>query len=700
MSAPFVIAHWRVGNLLAGLAAPVDPSKGERPAIYLTNALTGWEPPTGPKAALPLFPELEEERDQAEQVKRDVPILVVLGNPPYNAFAGTSPEEEAGLVEPYKTGLQSKWKIKKFNLDELYVRFLRIAERRIGETGRGLVCYISSYSYLSDPPFVVARECLLKQFDRIWIDSLNGDSRETGKKTPSGDPDPSVFSTTYNRAGIRLGTAVGTFLKRSESTSQATVTYRDFWGTGKRQDLLDSINVTPFDAAYEISNMETWNRMSFRPRDVSSNYLAWPKLPDLAVLEPVNGLMEKRGGALIDIDRSALQTRMQTYFDPKLDWASFKLQRHPLAKDRARYNAQKTREKALAVSSYDSSRLLRYIVRPFDVRYAYFTEVRPIWNEPRPDLWIQYSAGNRFLLTRKTGVADPEGPPTCFTQCLTDDHCLRTDAFVLPFHKHMPVQGMFAPTAVANLSAPARAWLGHLGFPEPDEDPQTAAVPWHHALAITYAPQYLDDNADGIAIDWPRIPLPDARALLDDSVALGVQVAALLDTEVPVPSVTSGTIAEHFRVLGGISSTDLSVKVDWGRRNARGHIYPGHGKAKLREWTDDEKEALTTGYFASSLDADRGFALLGSAVDVYLNETTFWRGVPEAAWEYVIGGYLVIKKWLSYRQESILGRALTKDEAREVTGMVRRLTALILLSDQLDANYVACRDRPYSWPTP
>jgi hypothetical protein len=82
MSAPFVIAHWQIGNLLAALGAPLDPAKGERSSVYLTNALTGWEPPAGPKATLPLFPELADERDQAEHVKRDVPILVVLGNPP------------------------------------------------------------------------------------------------------------------------------------------------------------------------------------------------------------------------------------------------------------------------------------------------------------------------------------------------------------------------------------------------------------------------------------------------------------------------------------------------------------------------------------------------------------------------------------------------------------------------------------------
>ena len=214
-------------------------------------------------------------------MKLDVPILVVLGNPPYNAFAGTSPEEEDGLVEPYKDGLISKWKIKKFNLDELYVRFLRVAERRIAATGRGLICYISSYSYLSDPSFVVARQNLLKHFDRIWIDSLNGDSRETGKRTPSGEPDPSVFSTPYNRAGIRLGTAVGMFLRRSEAASHTKVTYRDFWGTEKRQELLDSLTISPFDDQYEIAEPQQWNRLSFRPRDVGSTYLAWPKLPDL-----------------------------------------------------------------------------------------------------------------------------------------------------------------------------------------------------------------------------------------------------------------------------------------------------------------------------------------------------------------------------------------------------------------------------------
>ncbi|MCY4235381.1 MAG: hypothetical protein OXE74_03595 [Cyanobacteria bacterium MAG CAR2_bin_4] len=126
---------------------------------------------------------------------------------------------------------------------------------------------------------------------------------------------------------------------------------------------------------------------------------------------------------------------------------------------------------------------------------------------------------------------------------------------------------------------------------------------------------------------------------------------------------------------------------------------PGRGRIEVRDWSEDEKEALRKGFTNKKIDESRGFVLLGQALDVYLNDTTCWRGVPENVWSYVIGGYQVIKKWLSYREESILGRSLTRNEVREVTAMVRRLTTLVLLGNLLDVNYEACRDKSYSWPT-
>jgi predicted helicase len=141
LPAPYVVAHLQIGLLLRQLGAPLEDD--ERAGIYLTNALTGWEPAKAPKNAVLPFPEFEQERDAADQVKQTQKIIVILGNPPYDAFGGVALGEEQDLVTPYKEGLIKKWGVKKFNLDDLYVRFFRLAERRIAERGgRGVVCYL------------------------------------------------------------------------------------------------------------------------------------------------------------------------------------------------------------------------------------------------------------------------------------------------------------------------------------------------------------------------------------------------------------------------------------------------------------------------------------------------------------------------------------------------------------------------------
>lgn len=169
LPAPFVVSHLQIGLLLQKAGAPLLDAKNERVGVYLTNSLTGWETPDPTKEKvvqlqLAGMPELKEERDAARHVKRDAPILVVLGNPPYNGFAGASPKEEQGLLDVYKQGLK-EWGITKNYLDDLYIRFFRLAERRIAEqTKRGVVCYISSFSYLADPSSVVMRQRFLEEF--------------------------------------------------------------------------------------------------------------------------------------------------------------------------------------------------------------------------------------------------------------------------------------------------------------------------------------------------------------------------------------------------------------------------------------------------------------------------------------------------------------------------------------------------------
>ena len=234
MPAPFVVAHLQVGLTMQALDAPLSDDGNERAGVFLTNALTGWEPRT--QKPLP-FPELEEERDRAERVKQDTPVLVILGNPPYNAFAGVAIDEERELVEAYRQTHKVKLHESK-GLIDLYIRFFRMAERRIAEkTGRGIVCFISNYSWLDGLSFAGMRERYLEAFDAIRIDCLNGDRYKTGKVTPEGRPDPSIFSTPGDPVGIQVGTAIATLVRRSDHTPAESVGFRHLWGQAKREEL-------------------------------------------------------------------------------------------------------------------------------------------------------------------------------------------------------------------------------------------------------------------------------------------------------------------------------------------------------------------------------------------------------------------------------------------------------------------------------
>jgi hypothetical protein len=700
LSAPFVTAHWRVGNYLAELGAPLDPKKGERAGIYLTNSLTGWQAPVGPKATLPLFPELAVEREAAEHVKCNVPILVILGNPPYDAFAGTSPVEEEGLIDPYKEGLITKWGIKKFNLDELYARFMRVAERRIAEqVGHGIVCFISSFSYLSDSSFVVMRERLLAEFDRIWIDSLNGDSRETGKRTPKSSPDPSVFSTKMNPAGIRLGTSIGLLVRKLERDSKPIVKYREFWGTKKREELIESLSASAFEEQYQTANPEEFNRYSFRPRVVAVDYRTWPTLIDIAAVPPENGLMEKRGGALIDMNAASLETRMKVYFDASIPWEEFRKLGNPIATAASGYEPEKNRKRLIHNEGFRPDQIVRYFIRPFDFRYCYFSVTPLLWNRSRPDLWsLSNVPENGFLISRPAAAASREGVPFVFVKSLGDNDAIKGHAYYFPLRAQHDRGSLLGKTEITNLSQTARTYLAALGFGEIDNDPKVYSSPWFHALAIGFSPAYLAEHAEGVLIGWPRIPMPSKRTDFDRSALLGQRIANLLNPEISIPNVTIGVVHEHHKVMGGLSSADLRVQAGWGHKDKKGHVNPGQGHLDARRYTPQELQAISAGSTALGIEASRALELLGFPVDVFLNDTTCWQCIPSSVWEYVIGGYQVIKKWLSYREETILGRALTKEEAREVTGMVRRLTAIVLMTDELNANYFAIRNAAWPWP--
>lgn len=703
LPAPFVVAHWQIGTFLRDAGAPLDLDSGERAAVYLTNALTGWSASASGEH-LP-FPELERERDLANAVKQVEPVLVVLGNPPYSAFEGTTTAEEGNLVTPYKAGLRSRWRVRKFNLDDLYVRFFRLAERRIAETtGRGVVSLVTNASYLGYRSFTVMRERLVSSFDLIAIDALHGDSRQTGKLTPEGLPDPSVFSTQLNPEGIRVGTAIATLVRRNgDGPKHATVVHRDFWGSSKRADLAASTATgTP---AYVASNPSELNRFKLAPDAALAIYRAWPSLAEISASEEYSGLLEKRRGGLISFDEPELRSRIGRYVDPNVSFEDLEREGLGLTVPASRFDPRRGRSELQVAGGVAAGRFARLTLHAFDERWAFHTEVRPIWNEPRPVLARLHAAGAAFVATRvqsRKQSSDDEGVPVFYTSSLPNDHLL--DPNTRPFPTRLlagagNVGGLeLAPSASGpNLSPRAIEYLHALGVGSWTDagHPQNDGI-WMHVLAVAYAPSWLEDNEDGILDDWPRVPLPSTSRRLAASVAIGRRVAALLDPSVPVLGVTSGALEPSIREIGTLArdgggqaaSADLRAEARWGRRDRSGAVMPAAGDARIRDYAADER--------ASAAAA----AVLGErTLDIRLNGSVFWRNVPEGVWEFRIGGFQVLKKWLSYREFDILERALTLAEVNHFRVVARRIAALKLMGARLNRNYRRCSDGPWPWRT-
>ena len=137
----------------------------------------------------------------------------------------------------------------------------------------------------------------------------------------------------------------------------------------------------------------------------------------------------------------------------------------------------------------------------------------------------------------------------------------------------------------------------------------------------------------------------------------------------------------------------------WGYAGQNRVTMPGKGQARERDYTPGERAAMAQGAEALGLSLEAALACLGATTfDVHLNEEAYWANVPASVWATSLGGYQVMKKWLSYREYALLGRPLKPEEARTLTGTARRLAALALLEPALDANYRAVTAETYPWP--
>ena len=386
MPAPFVVAHLQVGLTMQELDAPLSDDGKERAGVFLTNALTGWEPTV--QKPLP-FPGLEEERERADKVKQDDPILVILGNPPYNGFAGVAMYEERGLSTTYRTTKKVR-RPEGQGLNDLYVRFFRMAERRIAEkSGRGVVCFISNYSWLDGLSFTGMRERFLEAFDVIRVDNLHGD-RIISEYAPDGRTSETVFALQGQSPGIKVGTAV-TLLSKTKSVSDETVDthvwYRDFHqarADERRQALLDSLVAPTIDSGYSLIEPNLDLGLPYKPLAVGAGWQDWPALTELFPTS-FPGVKTSRDSFLVDVDVDRLKTRVTDYFNPSLSHEEFDRRYPSVMSGAASFHARTVREVLLKRGGPTESGYFYYAYRPFDTRWLYWEADGGLLDRPRPD---------------------------------------------------------------------------------------------------------------------------------------------------------------------------------------------------------------------------------------------------------------------------------------------------------------------------
>ena len=681
MPAPFVVAHMQAGMTLANMNAPL--AEDTRPAIYLTNALTGWEPHTN--KPLP-FPELEAERASADAVKQATPILVIIGNPPYDGYAGIAdnPEERA-LTNAYRS-------VKKVaapqgqGLNELYVRFFRMAERRIAEkTGEGIISFISNYGWLDSLSCPGMRERYLETFDSIAIDCLNGDKYKTGKKTPEGLPDPSIFSTPANSAGIQVGTAIATLVRKKDHKPTATVAFRHLWGTAKRATLAATAEADPA-TLYEHITPSLPLRLQFMPADVGAGYFEWPRLPELL---PVSfaGVKTSRDEFLVDIDRDALETRIEQYFDSKVTDADLEKAFPALMNTSARYNPAVTR-KSLLIRKHALGEIVRYAYRPFDVRWAYWDPDTKLIDEKRPEFFGNTGFDNRFLTAGERNRMGVFYKPQSIS-VLGDHHLVESNVAIFPETVRQDSQNV-----EPNVAKSLKEELANQGI--------SSGQLFGHILATLNAPIYEVGYIDALRVDWPRIPFPGNVEVFTSSAELGAALSALLDAETDVDGVTRGSLLSGLSAIATPRGKSFEVTAGWGysqrRDNGTRLVMPGGGSTTERTWTDAERNALSQLGARHELDLETLLDLIGDqAVDVHINADAKWEGVPAKVWNYTLGGYQVLKKWLSYREVDVLGRPLTGEEALHFAKTARRITEILCMGPALDASHALARECAMPW---
>ena len=620
LMASYTMAHIKIDFALRETLGKREEGIGKREEfkqrfnVFLTDSLSDWhkELPGGLFASA-----LAPEQQGADEVKRDTPVMVVLGNPPYSGISQNNGEWISKLVDDYKVEPGGKIKLqeRKHWLNDDYVKFIRLAEHYVEKNGEGIVAYITPHGFLDNPTFRGMRWHLMQTFDEIWTLNLHGNSKKK-EVAPDGGKDECVFN-------IMQGVAITLFVKKGNCLTQSSqspqsgksetsreenncrVYYADLWG--KKKEKLTALEEATMESVEWIEIKPTEPMLFFAPHDTAGEveYMEGFKLDDM-MKENTSGFVTAND--TLNISFTAQEQADKLYELKTLsehDW------RHRTGRTKDSRDWRYETAKADSIAHATVPVLACY--RPFDDRYTVYTgNSRGLYSSPQRNVMEHFVKGDNIGICCIRICSRDDDLPVFVTDKITDKTILssKDNANVFPLYLYEENMGKMEKRANLDKGIVEKLCASASLREEPSPEDIFAYI-----YGVLHSPQYRAKFKEFLKTDFPRIPYPKDLGEFERFRAAGRELRAVHLMKDAEPSLFE---ARGRFPIAGDNVVD-AVKWDNGR--------------------------------------------------VYINSSQYFDNVPLEAWEQAIGGYRPAEKYLKDRKN----RALSQEELKHYQRIILAL---------------------------
>ena len=620
MMAPYAVGHLKMSFLLEELGYKLQAD--DRFKLYLTNTLEMEELA---QTELPGMASLSEESRLAGKVKKEQPILVVLGNPPYSKSSANKSVFIDKEMELYKEDVRDEKNIQPLSDD--YIKFIRFAHWKIESSGKGIIGMITNNSYLSGLIHRGMRKSLLNSFNEIYILNLHGNSR-IGEKCPDGSKDENVFD-------IQQGVSIAIFSKHKKQKGHRKVFYQDVYGLQEKKYLY--LNKYDITSTKWIKLQPSKPYYFFVKKDFAqqSGYEKFLSVQDIFI-QSSSGIKTHRDHFVVGLTKEEVKQKMRTFTSNLPD----EIVRQGLdLKDTHDFKLKEAREK-LKKADWNESILL-YAYRPFDNRHICY---RPeLIDRDRSDVMKNFFKENLGLIADRTTSSNIPFSHIFVSETLMDVRFLPDYGgapFLFPLYlyktKENPTKRslstimlLFEPQAEYDLRKPNLSPVVVEELTKKFKRTPTPEEIFFYIYAVLYSNIYRTKYAEFLKIDFPRIPFTKDYKLFSKMAKLG-----------------EGLVDLHL-----LKSKEFDSPVT---------KFQSKGDNKIEKLIYDEK-----------------------GKKLYINEKQFFDGIKEDVLRYQVGGYQVCDKWLKDRK----GKRLSLDDIKHYCKIVTALQKTIEIQKTIDNIY-------------